>query len=78
MGYISKLVSIDEVRKWNDEIYCIDAQTGKGKTTFCFDTLSTIAHERNKKILMFVNRSALNSQLNREKMNVEKCIESLN
>lgn len=64
MQYLSDLISKEVVESWNkNNIYTIDCQTGRGKTTFCMSTIREVAIKRNKKILIFSNRKALSKQL---------------
>ncbi len=68
MRYISELISVDDVKKWEiNNIYSIDCPTGGGKTTFCMSTLREIAVQNNKKIIIFSNRKALSKQLKKQK-----------
>jgi hypothetical protein len=63
--YISDIINKEEIDKWsNNEIVFIEAPTGCGKSHFIKNVLSE--HDRNKKILILVNRILIKSQSEKE------------
>lgn len=65
----SRYVSMDlasEVAKWHhDSVVFIDAPTGAGKTRFVKDVLAPCAMEKERNVVLFSNRVALNLQQKR-------------
>lgn len=75
--YLSELISIEEIEKWNNKwgkgkYVVIKAPTGCGKSYMVKNDLYKIAKESNQKILMLVNRACLKKEFNIEITNDNK------
>jgi len=63
MKFISDIISVDEIKKWQDgDRILIHSQTGTGKSQFIKDVLYEYCKRRDKKILLLSNRNLLKSQ----------------
>lgn len=63
--YISDIITTKDIDKWTPEkIVFIEAPTGRGKTHFIKHTLSE--YDKDKKILMLVNRTIIKKQSEKE------------
>lgn len=74
--FLTELIMPDEVEKWeHGQIYSINAPTAIGKTTFAIETLKNIALKRDKKILIFSNRTILRKQIGKDIKGCKKYID---
>lgn len=54
---VSELITVDEIKKWkNEDVICIQAGTGTGKSYFIKNILYAFAKQQHKKILYLIHR----------------------
>lgn len=63
---VTDLITIDMVRKWENNIYTITAGTGAGKSYFIKNIVYLVAREKNQKILFLVHRTNCKNQFQYE------------
>lgn len=68
--YISDIITEEQIDDWNSKIIVfIEAPTGRGKTHFIKHTLSD--HNKEKKILLLVNRTLIKDQSEKELIRID-------